>query len=571
MRTQRAALTFSGARRIPHPRSRSGRALAATILVMGTLLVVSPRPVGGAASPPAADGYFQLLPMGAALPSEGECAAHVRRSTWEPRPENRTANSTVPGLFSLDGYTIDQGYDARSQPYVARVSGNFTGTTDEIIQWAACKWGFNDNVARAVAVAESTWYQGLVDAGGKPVKDSGFGDYTTDPAACQPGYSVPCPQSFGVMQVKATSERGTFPWSRDSTAFNLDYTLMTWRLCYEGFTSWLRKYPGGTTPYTAGDAWGCVGFWYSGDWYGSSGGAPRYIDTVKGHLGTKPWLSWADRTPSDPNGPVVSVDDAAVGTGINQVEYRGNWWTLDQQGAYYGTAHASWDNGDSYQLRFRGTAVALYATVRPEGGPARVSIDGGPETAVTFSAPTRAVQQLIYASPVLAAGDHTLTVRNAGSGTVVIADRADVTNINAGGTTTTSTTLAPPPSQAITIDDRAVGTSLNQFEYRGTWWTLAQAGAHLGYTKGSWGLGDFYQVRFVGSRVAVYGTVRPGGGPAGVSVDGGPETAVSFDAATPAAQQLIYKSPPLTSGPHTVKVRNSGPGTLVVADRVDVS
>ncbi|HWC10209.1 MAG TPA: hypothetical protein VG455_03210 [Acidimicrobiales bacterium] len=513
--------------------------------------------------------------MGAPLPSEAECGTRVRRSSWEPRPENRTANSTVAGRFSLDGYTTDQGYDVRSQPYVARVSGNFTGTTDEIIQWAACKWGFDDNIARAMAVTESTWYQGLVDASGSPVKDSGFGDYTTNPAACQAGYIVPCPQSFGLLQVKATSERGTFPWSRDSTAFNVDYTLMAWRLCYEGFTTWLRQYPGGTTPYAGGDAWGCIGFWYSGDWYGSDGGAQSYMNTVKGHLGTKPWLRWADRTPSDPNGTVVSVDDTAVGTGTNQVEYQGKWWRLDQEGAYHGTAHGSWENGDFYQLRFRGTAVALYATVRPDGGPARVSIDGGPETPVSFYASARAVQQLIYASPVLSAGDHTLKVRNAGSGTVVIADRADVTNVSAGGTGTdgypSTTVAAPPQGTVLTIDERVVGTALNQFEYRGSWWTLAQTGAHLGYTRGSWGAGDFYQVRFEGSRVAVYGTVRPDGGTAGVSIDGGHETAVTFHAATRAAQQLIYLSPPLATGVHTLKVRNSGPGTLIVADRVDVS
>ena len=40
-----------------------------------------------------------------------------------------------------------------------RVTGHFTGTTDEIIQWAACKWGLSDNLLRAIAVRESGWYQ----------------------------------------------------------------------------------------------------------------------------------------------------------------------------------------------------------------------------------------------------------------------------------------------------------------------------------------------------------------------------------------------------------------------------
>jgi autotransporter family porin len=36
-----------------------------------------------------------------------------------------------------------------------RVTGNFTGTTDEIIQWAAHKWGIDEDVVRSVATAES--------------------------------------------------------------------------------------------------------------------------------------------------------------------------------------------------------------------------------------------------------------------------------------------------------------------------------------------------------------------------------------------------------------------------------
>ena len=35
----------------------------------------------------------------------------------------------------------------------------WVGTTDEIFQWAACKWGVPDDLLRAVAVRESTWHQ----------------------------------------------------------------------------------------------------------------------------------------------------------------------------------------------------------------------------------------------------------------------------------------------------------------------------------------------------------------------------------------------------------------------------
>src|SRR5947208_14909617 len=39
---------------------------------------------------------FTTLPPGTKLPSEAECASRVRQSSWEPRPDNFTANQSVP-------------------------------------------------------------------------------------------------------------------------------------------------------------------------------------------------------------------------------------------------------------------------------------------------------------------------------------------------------------------------------------------------------------------------------------------------------------------------------------------
>lgn len=250
-------------------------AFVAAFAAMGSYIIFSQ----AATNSPPAGGYFQTLQPGSALPTDEQCAARVNRSTWEPRPENTVANQTLPGSFYLPGFVRnDGGVDDRSRAYADRVTGNFKGTTDEIIQWASCKWGFTDEIVRAVAVAESTWYQ------------SALGDYTSDPAKCQVGYTIPCPESFGLQQVKATSHRGTFPQSRDSTAFNVDYTLMTRRVCYEGWVTWL--YDIGSASYQAGDEWGCVGLHYSGRWYDA--GANNYIATVKNHFTSKPWLGWLD-------------------------------------------------------------------------------------------------------------------------------------------------------------------------------------------------------------------------------------------------------------------------------------
>jgi hypothetical protein len=210
--------------------------------------------------------HFYTLPPGSQLPSDAACAARVRQSAWEPRPDNSAANHT--NVYA-QGYRITNNDELKSYGYENRVTGNFTGTTDEIIQWAACKWGFDEDAVRAQAVQESYWHQ------------SELGD-------CR-GATVPqthgC-QSVGILQVKGAdlppTHPGTWPYAYESTAFNLDYTLAIRRGCFEGKATWLGN------GYRAGDMWGCIGRWYSGAWYDA--GAQEYINQVKNHLANKDWL-----------------------------------------------------------------------------------------------------------------------------------------------------------------------------------------------------------------------------------------------------------------------------------------
>ncbi len=251
------------------------------IMAIWVTTAVIPQAAAGASTTSAV--HFSTLPPGSALPSDATCAGLVRRSPSEPRPDNAVANATVPppGSFTLAPLNDQNGYDNRTPALEARVTGNFTGTTDEIIQWASCKWGFDEDEVRAIAATESWWHQSQV------------GDVTTNAALCPPGTTVPCPRSFGIHQVMWSSDPvGTYPWSQVSTAFNLDASLMVHRTCFEGYMTWLRDI--GYTSYAAGDEWGCVGQWYSGNWYDS--GAKSYISTVQGYMATKPWTqaSFAD-------------------------------------------------------------------------------------------------------------------------------------------------------------------------------------------------------------------------------------------------------------------------------------
>ena len=181
---------------------------------------------------PPTTGHFSTLPPGSALPSDATCAAQVRPMA-ERRAINNTPNHTrgaaVAGL--------------------ARVTGDFTGTTDEIIEWVACKWGIDEDIVRAQIAQESWWHQ---DA---------KGDLTSDQNACYPTFrtgSGQCPESIGLGQVRYQYHTLAFTngYAAVSSAFNLDYTYSVWRGCYEGQLTWLNTVERGarTPPGTSGAA-----------------------------------------------------------------------------------------------------------------------------------------------------------------------------------------------------------------------------------------------------------------------------------------------------------------------------
>jgi hypothetical protein len=270
-------------------------------------------PLGSA--PPAADGYFSLKGPGSlgSLPSGQECAGLVHRSTWEPRPKNTTANHTMPDPAAVHAafaarprapLTNDERWDTWLLP---RVDGQFTGTTDEIFQWAACKWGLPDNVLRAQAVRESVWFQYLTDTSGACQVNYGCTDVFSSSSAASRvycdalarigGYDYQrnfgtgiCPKTFGIVSAMSwqdpswgtwpDNQNGTFPFNRNSTPFVVDYLGAYLRGCYEGWAWWLTR--------TSGDLWGCVGSWYAGEWHSSA--ADGYASRVKDEIVNHRWL-----------------------------------------------------------------------------------------------------------------------------------------------------------------------------------------------------------------------------------------------------------------------------------------
>ena len=211
-------------------------------------------------------GHFSTLPVGAALPTEAQCASRVRRAV-EIRSVNAVQNQTK---------------GSKPNASIPRVTGNFTGTTDEIIQWAACKWGIDEDIVRGQIATESYW------------KQANGGDLTSTQSSCHPSLrttnGTPCPESYGLGQVRYIYHLDAMDDSILSSAYNLDYTYARWRTCFEGAETWLNQFERGRD-YAAGDIWGCVGLWFAGRWYTPA--ATGYISAVQSNLNQRIWLTSA--------------------------------------------------------------------------------------------------------------------------------------------------------------------------------------------------------------------------------------------------------------------------------------
>lgn len=235
--------------------------------------------------PPPIRPYFLTVPSSQnGLPPAGiprpdaTCAAEV---TPEPenRPQNTTANHTVPAAPSTISWSPSLDYWTDFIADRNRITGDFIGTTDEILQWVACKWGIDENIVRADAVIESYWVQSLV------------GD----------NCGVAGEASYGILQVmnedcSGDSIHGGWPYTQDDTALDADYWGARLRACFDGAFynggSWL--YDGQTIAQVIAQhgedyaLWGCVGSWNSGNWYDSK--AQNYIAEVQSDYDSKPWL-----------------------------------------------------------------------------------------------------------------------------------------------------------------------------------------------------------------------------------------------------------------------------------------
>jgi hypothetical protein len=188
--------------------------------------------------------------------TDAQAAALVRHAP-ETRPDNSADNQRVPSGAQIAYFRAHD--DSMPASYLERIDGNYTGSTDQIIQWAAYKWGLDPELLRAVASVESWWHMYTVGDEGN---------------------------AYGLFQIDARYHCCEDLASED-TAFNADYYGAIIRSYFDGTQTWLNTVTGNGKPYRRGDLWNSVGYWAAGRWDVATG--QEYVAKVKADLAAQVW------------------------------------------------------------------------------------------------------------------------------------------------------------------------------------------------------------------------------------------------------------------------------------------
>ncbi len=237
--------------------------------------------------------------------SDKAAAALVTREP-ETRPYNAkpytifgkrypSLNSYVPTRKQLRAFhsaKVSNGETVEKfNPYLKYVNGRDgmrDPSTDDLIQWAAHKWGIPENWLRAEYVQESYW-NGFMLGDEAEVPSSWYRRY---PVQARVRDSDDVYESMGITQVKWIANgsvgSGTEPLRWESTAFNLDYQAATVRFYYDN-PSGARSSWGDAT-YRPCQQWSSIGAWYEPYPWGN-GGQHEYVSKVQALLRSRVWTS----------------------------------------------------------------------------------------------------------------------------------------------------------------------------------------------------------------------------------------------------------------------------------------
>ena len=327
----------------------------------------------------------------------------------------------------IDDLTIDPptGQTTVATPTFSPAGGTYTGTQSVSLSSStsgATLYYTTDGTAPTTA---STKYTGAITvSSSKTIKAIAVKSGSTNSGVASAAYTI-----------NAAPSVPAAPASLAATAGNAQVSL-TWAASSGAFSYSLFR---GTA--AGGEAATAVKTGITGTSYTDSGltNGATYFYKLKAvnSAGTSSYSNEASAKPVAP-AATVTVDDATVGTGVNQFSYVGSGWQAQTgytgYGYYNNSEHYSNHTGDYFTVKFTGTKIAFYAGKNNGNGIAGVSIDGGTEVqADTYANVSDQGNVLVYTSAVLASGSHMLKVRVTGSknasssGTYISPDRVVIT------------------------------------------------------------------------------------------------------------------------------------------------
>jgi hypothetical protein len=225
-------------------------------------------------------------PPGSVPLTDSQAAACVVRS-GENRAHNRRKNARVPTTAELDAFRAARDSAGRTPAHYNRNFGQVTGaaaryglrSTDDIIEWAAYKWGIPEDLVRGQMFMESGWF--MRHKGDRRDWAAPVGDRYPRRAVIDADSVW---ESLGIAQIRW---RHTVPWNPgaeplrwQSTGFAVDYSQALIRYYYDGLCDWCGA------GYAAGNADGAYRAYVSGSWNHGQ----WYADGVRGTAALKPWL-----------------------------------------------------------------------------------------------------------------------------------------------------------------------------------------------------------------------------------------------------------------------------------------
>lgn len=259
----------------------------------------------------------------------------------------------------------------------------------------------------------------------------------------------------------------------------------------------------------------------------------------------------------------VTIGSDLTSPSPNYFQYGSNWGdTTGIADTYNGTVDWSYTPGSTAVLHFTGNQIALHAVQDVDQGEMDISVDGSAPVTVDDYSPTRDPSAIVWTSPVLDPGPHVVTItvdstkNAASSGYNIAIDSADVlsaTRIDANATTGTHVVYGSGWGLTAGVDDMYDGT------------------ANWSYTAGS-----VATLTFTGTEIALHAVRDVDQGIMDISIDGSSPVAVDDYSPTRIASGVVWTSPTLAEGTHTLTITctgthdSSSSGNNIALDSVDI-